>query len=127
MLMRTRETVDYCHVQPQHEAIHERLVNWARWVKVRPQGWPTHPMWRKALTSKQWDASPHIPNPVNTLDAVEMEKTVSTLPEKHRAAVRWSYVHAGNPVAMARTLGVSKQGLADLVEAARSMLNNRMK
>jgi DNA-directed RNA polymerase specialized sigma24 family protein len=127
MLMRTRETVDYCHVQPQHEAIHERLVNWAKWVKVRPQGWPTHPMWRKALTSKQWDASPHIPNPVNTLDAVEVEKTVSALPAKHRNAIRWSYVHQNDPAGTARTLGVSKQGLADLVEVGRTMVNNRMK
>ena len=126
MLMRVQETVDYCHVQPQHEAIHARLTNWARWVKVRPQGWPTHPMWRKALTSKQWDASPHIPNPVNTLDAVVVEKAVSALPEKHRAAVRWSYVHSGNPVAMARALAVSKQGLADLVDSGRTMLQNRL-
>ncbi len=126
MLMRVQETVDYCHVQPQHEAIHERLTNWARWVKVRPQGRPTHPMWRKALTSKQWDASPHIPNPVNTLDAVELEKAVSALPAKHRDAIRWSYVHCGNPLAMARTLGVSKQGLADLVGSGRTMLQNRI-
>ena len=127
MLMRVQETVDYNHVPEHHQAIHERLDNWARWVKVRPHGWATHPMWRQSLTSKQWDTVANISMPVNTLDAVLVEKAVSALPEKHRAAVRWSYVHAGNPVAMARTLGVSKQGLADLVDAGRSMLKNKLR
>lgn len=31
-----------------------------------------------------------------------------------------------DPVAMARNLGVSKQGLADLVEAGRAVLQNRL-
>jgi DNA-directed RNA polymerase specialized sigma24 family protein len=127
MLMRVQENVDYNHVPDHHKSIHERLENWRRWVVVRPSGWQTAPMFRMYQSkARQWE-SPVIQSPVNTLDAVLVEKAVSTLPEKHRAAVRWSYVHAGNPVAMARTLGVSKQGLADLVEAARSMLNNRMK
>jgi DNA-directed RNA polymerase specialized sigma24 family protein len=64
---------------------------------------------------------------VDTLDAVLLEKAVSALPEKHRAAVRWSYVHAGNPVAMARALAVSKQGLSDLVGDGRTMLQNRLR
>lgn len=126
MLMRTKETVDYCYVNPEHEAIHARLLNWARWVRVRPNGWQTHPMWRKALTSKQWDAMPHIPVPVNTLDAADVEKAVSALPVKHREAIRWSYVHCRDPLGMARTLAVTKQGLADLVSDGRTMLNNRL-
>lgn len=45
--MRVTETVvDYNHIHPHHEAIHERLVNWERWVRVRPHGWFTHPMFR---------------------------------------------------------------------------------
>ena len=124
--MRVQETVDYNYVHERHAAIHARLENWRRWVIVRPHGWFTHPMWRNSRTSKQWEVSPYIGTPVDTLDAVLMEKAVSALPEKHRAAVRWSYVHAGNPVAMARTLAVSKQGLAELVDAGRTMLQNRI-
>ena len=126
MLMRVQEIVDYSRVQDQHKAIHERLLNWAKWVRPRAQGWHTHPMWRGAITSRQWDVSPHISMPLNTLDAVTLEKAVGALPEKHRAAVRWSYVFAGNPVAMARNLGVSKQGLADLVDAGRARLKNKL-
>lgn len=123
---RDMDYVDFCYVPPNQEAMHARLGNWARWVKVRPHGWQTHPMWKGAITSRQWDVAPHIPVPLNTLDAVVLEKAVAALPEKHRAAVRWSYVHCGNPLAMARTLAVSKQGLADLVDSGRTMLRNRI-
>ena len=125
--MRVQQTnVDYNHVPERHAAIHARLENWRRWVIVRPNGWQVAPMFRLYQSkSRQWEA-PVIQNPVNTLDAVLVEKAVAALPEKHRAAVRWSYVHCGNPLAMARTLAVSKQGLADLVDAGRTMLKNRI-
>lgn len=124
--MRVTEVVDYNHVQSHHEAIHARLVNWERWVRVRPHGWFTHPMFRMYQSkARQWHV-PEIQDPIDTLDAVLVEKAVSALPAKHRDAIRWSYVHCGNPVAMARALGVSKQGLADLVEAGRTMLQNRL-
>lgn len=126
MLMRVQETVDYNHVPERHAEIHARLENWRRWVIVRPHGWQVAPMFRLYQSkSRQWEA-PVIQNPVNTLDAVLVEKAVAALPEKHRAAVRWSYVHCGNPLAMARTLAVSKQGLADLVDSGRTMLCNRI-
>lgn len=32
--MRVTETVDYNHVQANHQAIHARLNNWRRWVTV---------------------------------------------------------------------------------------------
>ena len=125
--MRATDTVDYNYVHERHADIHARLENWRRWVIVRPHGWQVAPMFRLYQSkSRQWEA-PVIPNPVDTLDAVLMEKAVSALPEKHRAAVRWSYVHCGNPVAMARALAVSKQGLADLVDAGRTMLTNRIR
>ena len=125
--MRVTETVvDYNYIKPEHEAIHARLENWERWVRVRPHGWFTHPMFRNFRASKQWEASPYIGTPVDTLDAALIEKAVYALPEKHREAVRWWYVYRRDPVAMARNLGVSKQGLADLVEAGRTMLKNRI-
>jgi hypothetical protein len=127
MLMRVQETiVDYNRVPDHQKAIHERLENWRRWVIVRPHGWQTAPMFRMYQSkARQWEA-PVIQNPVDTLDAVLVEKAVAMLPDKHRAAVRWCYVHAGNPVAMARALAVSKQGLADLVDSGRTMLKNRL-
>lgn len=90
--MRVTEIVDYNHVQDRHQAIHARLENWRRWVIVRPHGWFTHPMWRNYRTSRQWEVSPYIGVPVNTIDAALMEKAVYALPEKHREADRKSVV-----------------------------------
>jgi len=127
MLMRVTEIVDYNRVQDRHKAIHARLENWRRWVIVRPHGWQVAPMFRMYQSkSRQWEASPHIGTPVDAIDAALMEKAVYALPEKHREAVRWWYVYRRDPVAMARALGVSKQGLADLVEAGRTMLQNKL-
>ena len=127
MLMSVQESVDYNYVAERHAAIHARLENWRRWVTVRPHGWQTHPMFRMYQSkARQWEA-PVIQNPVDTLDAVVIEKAVSGLPDKHRSAIRWSYVFAGNPMAMARSVGVSKQGLADLVDVGRTMVNNTVK
>ena len=125
--MRVTEIVDYNRVQDRHQAIHARLENWRRWVIVRPHGWQVAPMFRMYQSkSRQWEASPHIGTPVDAIDAALMEKAVYALPEKHREAVRWWYVYRRDPVAMARALGVSKQGLADLVEAGRTMLQNKL-
>ena len=94
---------------------------------VRPHGWQVAPMFRMYQSkSRQWEASPHIGTPVDAIDAALMEQAVYALPEKHREAVRWWYVYRRDPVAMARALGVSKQGLADLVEAGRTMLQNKL-
>lgn len=122
-----RDAIDFHVIPEKQQAIHARLENWERWVRVRPHGWFTHPMWRNSRTSRQWEVSPYIGVPVNTIDAMLIEKAVSALPVKHRDALRWYYVRKGNnPVAMARQLALSKQGLADLVEAGRTMLNNRL-
>ena len=123
---RDMDYVDFCYVPQHQEAMHARLGNWGRWVCVRPHGWFTHPMFRHFRASKQWEASPYIGTPVNTLDAAVLEKAVYALPEKHREAIRWWYVCRRDPVGMARILGVSKQGLADLVNAGRTMLKNRL-
>ena len=121
------DAIDFHVIPEKQQAIHARLENWERWVRVRPHGWFTHPMFRMYQSkARQWEASPRIGTPVDTIDAALMEKAVYALPEKHREAVRWWYVYRRNPAAMARSLGVSKQGLADLVEAGRTMLQNKL-
>lgn len=127
MLMPTRDYVDFAHVPADQDEIDRRLINWARWVRVRPHGWHTHAMWRNARTPKQTedDARPVVA--LDTLDALLVEKAVSALPEKWRDAVRWSYVWRGDPAGMARKLGDSRQGLAVRVNDARWMLKNRLR
>ena len=117
--------MDFFAIEDRHVAIHARLEQWARWVRVRPHGWQTAPMFRQYRSKAfQWH-TPEIRPQINTLEAVEMEKAVSRLPEKHRDAIRYAYVWQGSPVAEARRLGVTKQGLMELIQAARTMLINR--
>jgi DNA-directed RNA polymerase specialized sigma24 family protein len=56
-----------------------------------------------------------------------MERAVSNLPDKHRVAIRWAYVHTWKPpMLVARRLAVSPATLQDLIHDGRSMLNNRL-
>jgi DNA-directed RNA polymerase specialized sigma24 family protein len=123
--MQREEHIDFFLVPDGQVGVHESLQNWARWVRVRPHGWQVSPMFRQYRSHAwQWER-PAIADPVDVIGAVEMEKAVSQLPEKHRTAIRWSYVMCSHPARMARELGVTKQGLMDLVNTARLMLRNR--
>ena len=75
--------------------------------------------------SRQWHA-PVIQTPVDTLDAVLVEKAVGVPCQKSTARPCGGGTYRRNPAAMARSLGVSKQGLADLVVAGRTMLQNKL-
>ena len=115
-------SIDFDYVPSNQAEIDKRLVNWERWVKVRPHGWHTAPMFRQAQSnSRQWHP-PEIKDPVDSLDAVVIEKAVSALPDKHRIALRWFYVFKGSPVKLARSLGLTLDALFDLIIDARSML-----
>ena len=123
---RDMDYVDFCYVPQHQEAMHARLGNWARWVRVRPHGCQTHPMWRHSVTPRGWDIDPHISTALDTLDALLIERTVSQLPEKHRDALRWFYVLRADPAGTARRLEVSRAGLMELVCDGRAMVGNRV-
>ncbi len=121
-----RDAIDFFLIADGHALIHGRLEEWARWVKVHPHGWQTHPMF-KGYRSHAWQwERPEVQTPINTLRAAEMEKAVGALPEKQMWAIRWNYVFNGGPLVMARKLGVSMDGLQELVTQGRTMLKNRM-
>lgn len=123
--MRRDDWVDFHAVPDGQLAIHQALENWSRWVRVRPHGWQISPMFAQYRSNwRQWHV-PVIRESMNIPEAVEMEKAVSQLPEKHRHAARWAYVFCGKPQRMARFLGVSNEGLRELVVQARTMLRNR--
>jgi hypothetical protein len=123
--MKRDDAIDFHLVQDGHLAIHARLEAWARWVRVRPVGWQMAPMFRQ-YRSKSWQwERPVLQSAVNVPEAVAMEKAVSLLPNKHREAIRWAYVWCSGPVSMARQIGVSKQGLMELIGQGRTILVNR--
>lgn len=118
-----KHSVDFSHVEPHQTAMHDRLLNWARWVTP---GSPSmvSPMFRQYRShSWQWH-TPEIRTTCDELDATLVEKTVAKLPEKHRTAVRWGYVYRCSPSAAMRELGVSNDGLAKLLRDGRQMLIN---
>lgn len=114
---------DFNAVAYAHEPMHERLINWARWVRPRPTSW-VHPMWRGFKASEIWTgASTSVP--LDPLDAQAIEKAVSALPEQHRFAVRWCYVFGGQPRKAAQHVGESMEGLYALIVNGRQMLISR--
>ena len=119
---------DYSRIPARHDAINLRLEEWARWVRVSPAGWATHPMFRGYQSkARHWEVDPPIHIEINTLAAHEVEKAVSALPEKNRTAIRWNYVFPKVPVIKARAgLGATSEGLRELIDAGRDMLKNRM-
>ena len=119
-----RDQTDFFTVEPRHQAIHEQLENWARWVRNRPTQGRQQPMFRWAKPAQSWE-SVEVSQPVDKLGAADTEKAVEGLPDKHRVAIRWSYVYRTNPRKQAQALGVSLDGLNELVRVGRTMLINR--
>ena len=85
-------------------------------------------MWRNTKTPRQWDVDPHISEAINTLDAHEIERAVSLLPEKHKTVLRWLYVwpwvHEGK---IRRETASTTEVLYDISIDARDMVINRLK
>lgn len=121
-----REDPDYFKVEPQHRGIHHRLENWSRWVTVTRFRSKQHPMWAKTMSNaRQWHA-PEIRDDVDLLDAQRIEKAVAMLPQKERDALRWAYVFRYGELRARKELGVTKQGLMELLHRGRQFLINRL-
>lgn len=122
--MKREENFDFFAVAPQHFALHERLLNWARYVSSNGRQ-TVQPMFRSYRSTEIWAQSRDrlVTDP---LDGHKIEKAVSALPDKHRDAIRWSYVWFRiPPQKMCRYLAVTRAGLALLVRDGRVMLLNR--
>lgn len=120
-----REPIDFFLIEHHQLAIHLRLENWARTVETWRTSGKQHPMWAKSTSNaRQWH-EPDLREPTDTLDGHKLEKAVGMLPAQNRDALRWNYVTRGGPLHMARKLGVSKDGLLELVRNGRQMLINR--
>lgn len=119
--------IDFHQVEEKHFAIHQRLVNWGTWCNgTAPSS--TSPMFRLYIAparARSSDGITYGASSVDTLDAARIAKAVSALPEKHRNAVNWCYVRPVAPIRAARAIGVSLDGLMQLLRDGRQMLVNR--
>lgn len=120
--------IDFHRVADEHQEVHSRLKNWARWVRVSPrEGWTSSPMWRQVKSLvRQWHLPEHRES-IDLLDAVLIERLVVRLPAPHRDAIRWCYVFGGDPVKFAGRLRVSKEMLHRYVEDGRRILTREIK
>jgi len=116
--------LDLHHIDSAHEAVHQRLINWARYVRVTGGGF-IQPMWKQGKSSRQWDESPHINIEVDTLDGHIIEQAVYKLPPNHRSVIRWWYCFNTPEHKVRRELACTHAGLALLVREGRGMLLNR--
>jgi hypothetical protein len=123
MLMATKPIVDFHLVLPEHFAIHERMLNWARWCHSTG-GRTVAPMFRLYRCPDHWNTTA-LPDVVDSIDAQAIQKVMSQLPIKQRKALAWCYVIRTSPSKAIRELGVSMQGLSDLIWQGRVMLVNR--
>lgn len=118
-----REAVDFHFVPANQEAIHLRLLNWAR-AQRNSTGNATAPMFRQYRSSDQW-AQASASMPVDQRDAAKINKAWQMLPGKHRASLAWHYITPGSPAKACKGIGCTMDELARLVVDARTMLINR--
>lgn len=118
-----RPAVDFNHVDEKHAAVHQRLEEWAIWVRPRGSSW-VQPMFRQFRSAETWVA-PEARITVDPLIAQATEKAVTALPADHRSSIQWCYVFRTNPRKACQLIGVSPAGLAELIRDGRQMLINR--
>jgi hypothetical protein len=116
--------IDYNKIEPVHSVIHQRLINWARWVRVTPQS-VVSPMFRMYQSkSRQWHA-PEIRETVDLIDAQHIEKTMRHIPHNQRQALMWFYVYPTlSPAKVRGLLSLTHKDLADLLRTGRQMVLN---
>jgi hypothetical protein len=123
-----RPYVDFASVPPSQWQMHDRLENWARWCRgtgrQSGRGSPMFALFRSTARART-PYGEHTAVPIDRLDAARVQVGVSALPDKHRRAIHWHYLHPGNPSAAARELAVTLEGLRGLVVDGRQMLVNR--
>lgn len=115
--------VDFNHVPTNQIAIHDRLVNWAKWARGS-RGSNVHPMFRQ-YRNDYWEPAPP-QSSADVLDAVKIQKVMKDIPEKQRIAVQWCYIARSNPTKAAKDLATSKSGLMELINDGRTMISNRV-
>jgi DNA-directed RNA polymerase specialized sigma24 family protein len=120
-----RDAVDFHSVPERQWPIDARLRNWARWCRGSGQR-AVHPMFRGYKPEREGvNLVPESPKPVDSKDAMNLQRVYRELPQLHRLALKWHYVYPVNPRRMATELGLTLEGLGQAVIDARDMLKNR--
>lgn len=121
--------VDFARVPLSQWKIHDRLENWARWSRGASaesartaEASPMFSLYRSSEAKRTERYGELTSVPIDNKDAYVVADAIVALPDKHRRALQWSYLRPRNPTSQARELGVSMEGLAQLVDTARFKL-----
>lgn len=114
-------TIDY--VAPQHQDLHRRLINWARYVTPSRAPSLRNAIYRKAKSNwRQWHEVEY-KAPVDELDGDLIERIIAGMPIPEREALRWYYVRTHEHTKKVRhKLKVGEAGLAAVLQYARIYL-----
>ena len=113
---------DLHDIAPEHQQVHDALVNWARWCGSGRRGSMVSPMFR-GWVPYMYPEMRLAGTPVDQLAAIATQRRFAALPHSHRVAVGWWYCYPqAHPGKLQRLLGVTRGGLAALVFDARQML-----
>ncbi|HEY8355685.1 MAG TPA: hypothetical protein VIK69_11815 [Methylophilaceae bacterium] len=127
--MMTPDDNDLHRVRFEHEGVHERLINWARWCNSGRGGPRTSPMFRGYKAAGFRNAVDELRVPVDDIDAQMIEKIVFNLPVKHRDVMRWYYVYSRRGIGVskaAKALAVRPADMSGLVHDARAMVKRQL-
>ena len=116
-----KDVIDFNRVPPEQIAIHERLVNWARWCRPSFVS-SVHPMFRQAISAARAREEVGTAPPVNELDARVIQAAYAALQGRERRAIAWCYVTRGAVTGAMRQCGTDKRGLLELVNQAREKI-----
>lgn len=123
-----RAHVDFASVPVSQWKIHDRLENWARWCRGSERqsgatGSPMFSLYRSGETARRRYGE-EMSVPVDKDDALKVHFAIvhPMFDPQCRRALQWSYLRPRNPTGQARELGVTLEGLRDLVLAGRLLL-----
>jgi hypothetical protein len=122
--------VDFAAVPPSQWKMHDRLENWARWCRgasgESARAGDASPMFSlyRSGESQQRRYGEETSVPIDKDDALKIHFAIvhPTFHPKCRKALQWSYLRPRDPKHEAWKLGVSLQGLANLVAQGRQLL-----
>lgn len=119
------DPIDMHEVSNEHDSVHERLIEWARWCAPGS--------FRAALPSPMFrHYKPYLHpeteragTPIDTIRAVATQKAFVQLPGANRDALSWAYVYPFVNMGKAcRMMAVSQDGLLVLIVNGRTMVKN---
>ena len=122
-----RQYVDFNTVPQSQREIDARLVNWGRWSLPGGLGLKRSPMfelYRSADPLRQYGSASA--QPVDQADAERVQRAMVELTGPQRLALSWCYIRRNNPRRAAETIGVSLQGLRELIDTGRQALMARL-